>query len=585
MRFATTGAAVISAASVVLAKEMAVDEDRAAKLYDSGLVHESIVKKKMDFWQAEEAAGLLNSTKWPRLEYTKCVNGYADAIPGDPLHKFRCKNIDLYDFINHATLGSPNTDYRGKSGSSSWGWTDPESGREFVTTGMFDGVAFIEILPEGRMLNLGYLPKFGKIADRAYWTEIRSYKHYMLIGSELEGNGVQIFDMKKLLDIDPADAPYQFTNEKDLTGHFIDPLPIGSSHNVVVNEEAGYGVAVGVRPRDVGCNGGLYFFSLEDPSDPVYLGCDGQDGYVHDAQCVIYRGPDEKYFGTDICYGYNEDTLTIYNVTDKKAPKIISRTSYEGAEYTHQGWVNDLQWQEWLFLDDEYDENDLSGPAADGYPVTYIWDIRSLENPKQTGIYKAANKGIDHNQYVVGDQIFQSNYGAGLRVYDISSVPEDPTGGGVCETAFFDIYPEDDALPGGGTIAFVGSWSSYAMFPSGFIFINTIERGGYLVKQTGRERCKPNPCNADNCLRAMRASSIEGRLEESQEFCADFTNGWEAQVSVVPEYAQKACPTNIISRVSSACECLPTPTSAPTTTAVATSSATAEPSDECEALL
>jgi hypothetical protein len=47
MRFATTGAAVISAASVVLAKEMAVDEDRAAKLYDSGLVHESIVKKKM----------------------------------------------------------------------------------------------------------------------------------------------------------------------------------------------------------------------------------------------------------------------------------------------------------------------------------------------------------------------------------------------------------------------------------------------------------------------------------------------------------------------------------------------------------
>jgi hypothetical protein len=22
-------------------------------------------------------------------------------------------------------------------------------------------------------------------------------------------------------------------------------------------------------------------------------------------------GPDEKYFGTDICYGYNEDTLTM----------------------------------------------------------------------------------------------------------------------------------------------------------------------------------------------------------------------------------------------------------------------------------
>lgn len=29
------------------------------------------------------------------------------------------------------------------------------------------------------------------------------------------------------------------------------------------------------------------------------------------AQCLIYRGPDKKYFGTDICYGYNEDTLTM----------------------------------------------------------------------------------------------------------------------------------------------------------------------------------------------------------------------------------------------------------------------------------
>lgn len=63
-----------------------------------------------------------------------------------------------------------------------------------------------------------------------------------------------------------------------------------------------------------------------------------------------------------------------------------------------------------------------------------------------------------------------------MRVYDVSSVAEDPTGKSVCEVAFFDIYPEDDKLPGGGTIEFVGSWSSYAMLPSGFIFINTIER-------------------------------------------------------------------------------------------------------------
>lgn len=32
----------------------------------------------------------------------------------------------------------------------------------------------------------------------AFWKEIRSYKNYMLIGSELTNHGVQIFDMTKV---------------------------------------------------------------------------------------------------------------------------------------------------------------------------------------------------------------------------------------------------------------------------------------------------------------------------------------------------------------------------------------------------
>jgi hypothetical protein len=72
-----------------------------------------------------------------------------------------------------------------------------------------------------------------------------------------------------------------FSNERDLTGHFKD-LPQGASHNVVVNEEANYGVAVGSRPRTSGCFGGLIFFDLTDPSKPTRLGCNGNDGYVHD---------------------------------------------------------------------------------------------------------------------------------------------------------------------------------------------------------------------------------------------------------------------------------------------------------------
>lgn len=182
----------------------------------------------------------------------------------------------------------------------------------------------------------------------------------------------------------------------------------------------------------------------------------------------------------------------------------------------------------------------------------------------QANSFAAANKGVDHNQYIKDGLVYQSSYTAGLRVYDITSIPDDPTGDSVCEVAYLDIYPEDDALPGGGMVEMFGSWSSYAQFPSGFIFINTIERGGYLAKMTKREKCpKVHPCNADNCLRAMRATSVQGRLEESQEFCADFTDGWSADVGVVPNYAASACGHNIISRVSSACSCLPTATPAP----------------------
>lgn len=271
------------------------------------------------------------------------------------------------------------------------------------------------------------------------------------------------------------DTPKTFDTVKDLTGLFTG-LPIGRTHNIVINEEKEYAIAVGAAPRTSTCASGLIFIDLKDPSKPTTPGCAAQDGYVHDAQCLPYRGPDTRYKGKDLCYGFNEDTLTIYDVTNRRSTKIISRTSYEGASYTHQGWVTDKNWQTHLITDDELDEVDAVGPGKDGNPITYIWDISDLEKPKQTGYYKATYKGIDHNQYVLNKLLYQSNYGAGLRVLDVSNVAN----GTLEEVAYFDVYPEDDAQ--GGIVDFVGSWASYAYFKSGFIVVNTIERGLFSVK-------------------------------------------------------------------------------------------------------
>jgi choice-of-anchor B domain-containing protein len=283
----------------------------------------------------------------------------------------------------------------------------------------------------------------------------------------------------KLLTIDSKN-PVTFDNAKDLTGHY-DKLPSGRSHNVVVNPDSDIVYIVGAVPRNDRCRSGLIYLNLTDPSAPWSPGCASNDGYVHDAQVVIYKGPHKKYYNHEIAFAFNENSMTFYDLANKRSPKIISRTSYDGAAYVHQGWLLNEK-MEYLISDDELDEMQHAGFAADGVPVTFIWDIRNLEHPKQTGHIKGTVRAVDHNQYIHDMKSYQSNYGAGFRILDLSSIPEDPTGGGVEELGFFDIYPEDDLEVGGGKSEFLGTWSSYAYFKSGYIFVNTIERGGFVIK-------------------------------------------------------------------------------------------------------
>ncbi|KAL3419706.1 hypothetical protein PVAG01_08204 [Phlyctema vagabunda] len=564
--------------SAVLGKEINMLGVPSSDEYRTGAVHNRIMKVKMSQWDAELAAGEMNSALYPELGYTKCIDGFAAAIPGDFNSTFRCRNMDLYHFLSHADLGSA---VEGQA-SSSWGWTS-DDGREFVAVGQLDGTAFVEISPEGKMLYIGRLPTWDAIGAR--WREIRVVGNHVVIGSEAFGHGVQLFDMRKLLDLDPAN-PKIFA-QTDLASHWgvesqgnpadpWDKLPVGRTHNIVVQTELNYAMAVGsvggnvtTRVRtNMPCNGGIIFLNITDPTNMHSTGCAAGDFYVHDAQCLVYRGPDKRYQGREICYAYNEDTITIYDVTNKigNTTTIIARFSYEGAEYIHQGIVLDERNQEFLIMDDEYDESrGTIGPATNKKPTTHIFDIRDLENPKYTGYFQGKYNSIDHNQYIIDGYAYQSNYGAGFNVWDIRSIPSDPSGKGVCEAGFFDIYPEDDEIPGGGAVLFRGSWSSYAYFKSGYIYVNTIERGSFILKMTGKDCPKAPVCSADNCLRALRATSTPGRLEESQVFCESFTARQRGAEDVTKGYAREACTRDIglAPQVSSACACLPTATATP----------------------
>ncbi|KAJ7670613.1 hypothetical protein DFH06DRAFT_1083380 [Mycena polygramma] len=310
-------------------------------------------------------------------------------------------------------------------------------------------------------------------SENSIWRDIKVIGHYAYVGSEAPEHGIQVFDLHKSL----LKSPRKFSIDTDLTSHY-DGLPVGSSHNLVEHADKNLIVAVGAVPRLDVCGAGLIFVDVADPANPKTVGCAGEDGYVHEyvSSCCIISA----YIGSDVCYSFNEDTFTIYNITDPSSPAAISATFYHGVTYSHQGWVMDDKDQSYLLMNDELDEVYERGWAADQKTTTFIWDIRDLSRPVLTGHYKSPAVAIDHNLYVLDGLVYESNYKSGLRIVDASSVAEDPTGAAFFEAAFFDVHPEDDAK--GGEAVFGGAWSTYPYFESGYILVNTLERGLFVLK-------------------------------------------------------------------------------------------------------
>ncbi|KAK2595495.1 hypothetical protein QQS21_006770 [Conoideocrella luteorostrata] len=70
-----------------------------------------------------------------------------------------------------------------------------------------------------------------------------------------------------------------------------------------------------------------------------------------------------------------------------------------------------------------------------------------------------------------------------------------------------------------------------------------------------------NSCNADNCLRAMRATQHPGQLDHAKSFCTTYMSPASTVVSAaIPSYAVDDCKDNqngpLSLRVSSACSCI-----------------------------
>ncbi len=385
-------------------------------------------------------------------EQVRCDEGTAGV--------FGCSDVDVLAFIPTGDLGAE----RGVFVNDVWGWTDPGTGREFAIVGRVDATVFLEVTDPTNPVFVGELPMH-EGARANFWRDIKVYQNHAFIVADGSGeHGMQVFDLRQLLSVTETPATFEETAHYD---------GIASSHNIVINEEAGYAYAVGASGGKETCGGAFHMIDIHDPINPTFAGCFGDTnagrrntGYTHDAQCVIYHGPDEDYQGKEICFGASETALTVADVTDKDNPVAIAAASYPNIGYAHQGWLTDDH--KYFYLDDELDElsQDMEGTR------TLIWDLTDLDDPIMVKEHFGTTKSSDHNLYVQGDYMYQSNYVSGLRILDISD-RENPR-----EIGFFDTVPFGDNEAG-----FGGSWSNYPYFESGTIVVTSSREGVFLLKK------------------------------------------------------------------------------------------------------
>ncbi|KAJ1458408.1 hypothetical protein M885DRAFT_512817 [Pelagophyceae sp. CCMP2097] len=468
-----------------------------------------------------------------------------DGMAGEYL----CNNVDLLSFVPRKDLfGS--TVHDAAAFSDIWGWTDTEGdGHEYVLLGALTGTTFVDVTDPLAPVVVGFAETGGDCEGFNFWRDVKTVGHYAyIVADHLPGAGLQVVDLTQLRGVA---ASVGAGGRKLRFGSFTppEPLPVcnestvasviytdvlDTAHNVVsfspTDVAAGAEpvlIATGAKDADgeLLCGGGLAFFGLEDPMNPNYLGCFGTV-YTHDAQCVLYHGPDVEYQGRELCFCSNTNEISVVDVTDKAKPFLINRVygcsagefsppqnvypygiecseslpEVDGGPYhswkpgfVHQGWLTEDHAH--FILGDEGDEEKLLVNNV----TSYLFDFSDLDLLKYAGRFEAGYVGVDHNLYVNGNKSYHADYTAGLRVRS-ANVAADPK-----EVGFFDVAPDyvtgyitdfanvgngvADAMPSdeGAGFIFLGAWSVYPFFASGTVAVSSVDRGLFLLKYTGSD--------------------------------------------------------------------------------------------------
>ncbi len=408
-----------------------------------------------DRWQARQLLeGHIFTIGGAMTAGQRCENG--------KIADFHCSNVQVVAHLPLSALGGE----RAAWVNDVWGWTDAETGRDYALVARRDGSSFVDVTNPSTPRLIGNLPRT-QGSPPSVWRDIKVIGHHAFIVADgALAHGMQVFDLRRLRAV--ADTPAVFTPDTTYRN-------VHSAHNVVADTTSHFVYIVGANGGGETCGGGLHMVNVRDALRPAFAGCYNDQsgtnprGYTHDAQCLVYHGPDTRYHGKQICIGSNETEINIADVTDKSKPVLIGRNSYPDVGYAHQGWFDDEQ--RYFYMNDEGDE--LMGTVAG--TRTIVWDLARLDDPVVAHMYIGPVRSSDHNLFVKGNRVYESNYGSGLRVLDISNRTQPR------EVGFFDSAPYNNDEPGHSATA-SGAWSNYPFFKSGVVIFTSVREGLFIVR-------------------------------------------------------------------------------------------------------
>jgi choice-of-anchor B domain-containing protein len=425
--------------------------------------YRSAMAKQGFTWAADRASaerGLVDTTPAPALQsvqsaVTTCSQGFAGQFP--------CRNVD---FLAQIPLNSFST--QPVSAANLWGFVDLNDNREYAVIGLRNGTAVVDVTDPANPREVATVP-----GNASAWREVKIYQYrdvpanryraYAYISTEAPNSGLQVLDLSGL----PNAVTLATTLHDTGRQHTLYVSNIDYGTNVVIPGAEAFLYAAGSDQ-----NGGAWrVYNLANPAQPQLItAAPVGSQYMHDStglyitdsrtsQCEPGHSP------CQVLVDYNENTVDLWDVTNKSQPVKLSSTTYPSVEYTHSGWPTADQ--RFLFVHDELEEirRGLSTQI-------YTMNLDNLRAPTIVTSYQGATTTTDHNGYSKGNFYYTSHYRRGLVVFDATTPNQ------LREVAHLDTF----LTPAPNSSGTDGAWGVYPFLPSGTIVISDISNGLFVLR-------------------------------------------------------------------------------------------------------